>query len=104
MRCSDLRTSNHKFYGVNYNNSTYTSQPSYSQVFRWFREKFGLYGYVFKYSKHFNWKIDDEIGTIEFNQNDNIKTYEEAEFVCLRRLIETLKLKTNDQGRSETNV
>ena len=40
MRCSDLRTNEQKFNGVNYNSSTYTSQPTFSQAFRWFREKY----------------------------------------------------------------
>ena len=39
MRCSDLRTNEQKFSGVNYNSSSYVSQPLWQQVIDWFREK-----------------------------------------------------------------
>ena len=48
MRCTDLRTDEQKFNGVNYNSSSYTSQPTYSQAFRFFREEHGLYPDIYR--------------------------------------------------------
>ena len=42
MRCSNLRTNEQKFNGVNYNSSTYTSQPTFSQAFRWLYQKLDI--------------------------------------------------------------
>jgi hypothetical protein len=79
MRCTDLRTDEQKFNGVNYNSSSYTSQPTYSQAFRWFRKpKNGSYNHLdFMY---------------EYMKDDSI-TYEEAELECLKKLIEIVKEK-----------
>ncbi len=57
MRCSDLRTSDQKFNGVNYNSSTYTSQPSYDQVIDWFELK-GIFIELIIDS----WGEDDKVG------------------------------------------
>ena len=63
--------------------------PTYSQAFRWFREKHGLNSFVYHYGE------DGILDTIYFayNINDNLyasdfKIYEEAELACLRKLIE----------------
>jgi hypothetical protein len=62
--------------------------PTYSQAFRWFREKYNCHHTIklinekyvgIAYSSVVNFSID------EFN------TYEEAELACLRKLIETVK-------------
>jgi hypothetical protein len=109
MRCSDLRTNEQKFDGVNYNSSTYTSQPTFSQAFRWFREKhkingettylpnIGMYGIIASdmtvkpkdLSKGENFKRGSEV-------TDNYARYptrEEAESACLQKLIEIIKTK-----------
>lgn len=39
MRCTDLRTDEQQIEGVNYNSSTYTSQPLYQQIVDWLREE-----------------------------------------------------------------
>ena len=91
MRCTDLRTNEQKFNGVNYNSSSYTSQPTYSQAFRWFREKYGLC-LVIK-------PIDDKKLELGYNLLKNgliinaHTTYEEAELECLKKLIEIVKSK-----------
>jgi hypothetical protein len=63
--------------------------PTYSQAFRWFREKHGLNSFVYHYGE------DDILHIINFayNINNNIfesdfKLYEEAELACLKKLIE----------------
>jgi len=66
---------------------------TFSQAFRWFREKRGLYGYPFSQSSQTNiwfkyfiqqeWK--DQITSDSFN------THEEAELECLKKLIEIVK-------------
>ena len=65
----------------------FIAAPTFSQAFRWFREK----GYYF------------EIVTIEVNKEyelstlnelkNGFKTYEEAELACLQKLIEIVKTK-----------
>ena len=99
MRCIDLRTSEQRFNGVNYNNSTYTSQPTYSQAFRWFREKKLCDGSISRYAVSdggysYRWDIIHEYGVYEerhFKKGYN--TYEEAELACLKQLIEIVKSK-----------
>jgi len=70
----------------------YILAPTFSQAFRWFREKYGRLGCIQKSS--------DRSSFIYF-VNDNIfgyyDTYEEAELACLRRLIEIVKEKNNEQ-------
>jgi hypothetical protein len=68
--------------------------PTYSQAFRWFREKHGLNSFVYHYGE------DGILDTIYFayNINDNLyasdfKIYEEAELACLKKLIEIVKNK-----------
>jgi hypothetical protein len=73
----------------------YCLAPLYQQAFRWFREKYGLYGYPFSQSSQTNiwfkyfiqqeWK--DQITSDSFN------THEEAELECLKKLIEIIKEK-----------
>ena len=88
MRCSDLRTNEQQFNGVNYNSSTYTSQPTFSQAFRWFREKYS--DLDFGVSKIHN-------GTNNYHYHINLTweffegTYEEAELACLTKLIEIIQ-------------
>jgi hypothetical protein len=70
--------------------------PTYSQAFRWFREKYGhhfqpfvddnqTFGYLITY-------FTDE-ARIDKPIKRGFKTPEEAELVCLRQLIEILKEK-----------
>jgi hypothetical protein len=65
------------------------SSPTYSQAFRWFREKFGMC-IVIK-------PIDDKNLELGYNLLKNglmmgsHPTYEEAELACLQKLIEILQ-------------
>ena len=85
MRCSDLRTNEQKFNGVNYNSSTYTSQPTFSQAFRWFREKYKVHSSPKRYDET-KWWV--EWGTWT---SPVFETYEEAELAWLNKLIEIVK-------------
>ena len=97
MRCTDLRTSDQKFNGVNYNSSSYTSQPTLSQAFRWFREKYELFHSTNYQDDNsgpgsFDYEILDKRG--KHQQDDDspeFDTYEEAELACLTKLIEIVE-------------
>ncbi len=106
IRCTDLRTSEQKFNGVNYNSSTYTSQPTFSQAFRWFREKYSIQGYIYSSTVRGNkegtkqftgyiWNINRiDMPFISTDARDELHdTYEEAELACLKKLIEIVERK-----------
>jgi len=67
--------------------------PTFSQAFRWFREKHEV---VYSVRTNFNVEFYYEI-YIDHNRNeirsDYYKTYEEAELDCLKQLIELVKNK-----------
>ena len=80
--------------------------PTFSQVFRWFREKHALQGYVYsttvrggKEGKHFSdycWHIngiDMPFLSTDARDMENV-SYEEAELACLTKLIEIVELKS----------
>ena len=65
------------------------SAPTFSQAFRWFREKYGLLSYVDKcLTDTFRYNIDWDDSIIGLSGHP---TYEEAELACLRKLIEIVK-------------
>jgi hypothetical protein len=81
------------------NNDLYTiSIPTFSQCFRWFREKYNLHSNIS------SWRSDDnlsfyhefEIYSLESSHyTGNLYfTYEEAELECIKQLIEIAKTKT----------
>jgi hypothetical protein len=89
------------FYDLEMNKNSYSkdegwfTSPTYSQAFRWFREKYGLSGWV---NESFNTNnrqgvvsIKSEKG-LEYIQSAKttkiFETYEEAELECLKKLIE----------------
>jgi hypothetical protein len=73
------------------------SAPTFSQCFKWFREKYGLPSHIATYWQH-DWNnysyqyyfVQDKV---EWNGIEHYKTYEEAELACLRKLIEIVKNK-----------
>lgn len=79
--------------------------PTFSQAFRWFREKYNLKGFIgFRPNvKQFDCHVYDMSlsGTEyvkqrtleEFNKDPKVGTYEEAELECLKKLIEIVKKK-----------
>ena len=98
---------------VDFNNKNdsenFVSQPTFSQCFRWFREKYNLRGFIgFRPNvKQFDCHIYDmslsgkeyvEQRTMEeFNKDPKVGTYEEAELECLVKLIDIIK-KQNLKG------
>jgi hypothetical protein len=71
--------------------------PLYQQVFRWFREKYGYYYEIFvDDDKTFGFLISYflEIGRGDKPIQRKYNTYEEAEFECLKKLIEIVKEKS----------
>jgi hypothetical protein len=71
------------------------SAPTFSQAFRWFREKCNLYAcierveYIDSNEKGFQWYIFDKCS----NVGEKLMSYEEAELECLKKLIEIVKQK-----------
>ena len=95
-----------RLFSKKYQDTTFVSQsyveyingvclaPTFSQAFRWFREKYNLYISLNKY-KSPDMSIPILVYTHIYNENNNIcitvgefKTYEEAELECLKKLIE----------------
>ena len=70
----------------------FTSAPTYSQAFRWFREKHGYWSYIKEATKgtcrFYIEKFDEK-----FFNSDIIDSYEEAELACLEKLIKIVKKK-----------
>jgi hypothetical protein len=64
--------------------------PLYQQAFRWFRKKYELYSFVFKFDEGFGYETYKEGVT---QTNESFETYEEAELACLIKLIEITKTK-----------
>jgi hypothetical protein len=67
--------------------------PTFSQAFRWFREKYGYYPLIEMNEQFKKWlsrfcNIDGSICAIGVHS-----TYEEAELACLNKLIEIVKNK-----------
>jgi hypothetical protein len=59
--------------------------PTKSQVFRWFREKYEIHGFIIHYSRvMFRWCIDSGD---DFEESIKLDTYEEAENACIDKLI-----------------
>jgi hypothetical protein len=74
--------------------------PLYQQTFRWFREKYKLFGCIDLHTStptHWYIRVDDIIKNdyLFHSEDDNLEfnTYEEAELACLIKLIEIVKNK-----------
>ena len=74
--------------------------PTFSQAFRWFREKYGLIGFISFNKKstfrvetlpHSNIKLNSYKEKYFDNNGKMWDTYEEAELGCLKKLIEIVK-------------
>ena len=64
--------------------------PTFSQAFRFFREKYGLHYIICKNIQMdgYGYREVILIPYMEENKNTIFKTYEEAELECLKKLIE----------------
>ena len=69
--------------------------PLKQQVFRWFREKYNYWSYVYPYihdkTWHFHIQFYDSDMWGEVFLGNNFNTYEEAENACIDKLIELAK-------------
>jgi hypothetical protein len=78
--------------GALYENAGECLAPTFSQAFRWFREKYDLHGSVRKRNKngviYFEQIFDEDV-----LQNGPFSIYEEAELACLDKLIEIVESK-----------
>ena len=75
-----------------------TTSPTFSQAFRWFREKYGLIPNIhsiYEDETYTKIKFWFWFGNYEDDSDDEVfyKTYEEAELECLKKLIEIVKNK-----------
>jgi hypothetical protein len=77
------------------------SAPTYSQAFRWFREKFGLYPDIHRIGSggKFGACIEDLItgNSLEMAMEDP-SDYEEAELASLKKMIEIVKRTRRSQS------
>jgi hypothetical protein len=70
------------------------SSPTYSQAFRWFREKHNLWQIVMQNTdKDWTYDILPIIGIKDYQLFDVFDSYPESELACLKKLIEIVKEK-----------
>jgi hypothetical protein len=92
-------TQSSKFY-INDFNSLGVAAPTFSQAFRWFREKYGLFvaPSVISYENDpYLWFFEINSTVLLFGtdlgETSDFKTYEEAELACITKLIEIVENK-----------
>ena len=68
------------------------SAPTFSQAFRWFREKYKLHSTITSISQEsWQWHITKPGESLGKLYDEDFYTYEEAELACLKKLIEIVK-------------
>lgn len=67
-------------------------RPTYSQAFRWFKEKYGDF-------LRYDWGEVPHFLMIQIEMTKG-KTYEEAELACLRKLIEIVKKQNHEKPQT----
>lgn len=75
----------------------FISAPTFSQAFRWFREKCDLIGVILPYliiGNQWYYKVTNRNNNSGLPFEEVFKTYEEAEFACLIKLIEIVESKS----------
>jgi hypothetical protein len=71
----------------------FLAAPTFSQAFRWFREKHNIDSYHIEPTNNMFGNFYGVLGLRTATFNGGFKTYEEAELACLKKLIEILKQK-----------
>jgi len=84
-------------------NSDCITAPTYSQAFRWFREKYNINISINTVYSKYNENTSKKYGGVTDNESvfTNVgfhDTYEEAELACLKKLIELVKDSQKSQG------
>ena len=69
--------------------------PTFSQCFRWFREKYDLPSWIYTSNNKEFWYSVLKDGRMIVRDYKPFNTYEEAELACLTKLIEIIKTKQN---------
>jgi len=72
------------------------SAPTFSQAFRWFREKYGLFHSITEYNKDGSLIIEiskDRVEIFRKMTNFDFTEYREVELECLKKLIEIVRQK-----------
>jgi hypothetical protein len=93
---------NSKMRNVNNEIDDYISAPTFSQAFRWFREKYDLVHTVYSNASGYIWELhynQERGGTHICDSGESgdcemsgmFTTYEKAELECLKKLIEIVK-------------
>ena len=84
---------------INYTPHSVISAPTYSQAFRWFREKYSLIGSI-DYSNRLKWYYvlrefitSDILPNLNTSSKGEFKSYGEAELACLDKLLEIVESK-----------
>jgi hypothetical protein len=69
--------------------------PTFSQAFRWFREKYNMASFIQRFEGDvFDYEINSDIFKEVTDFGDGyFDTYEEAELTCLKKLIQIVKNK-----------
>ena len=78
---------------IDHGKNVVSSASTFSQAFRWFREKKNLCSWVYQSNSglyHYSILKDDRYLSSSYN---NETTYKEAELACLKKLIEIIKKK-----------
>jgi hypothetical protein len=82
---------------LKYDDFKHCTAPLYQQAFRWFREKHNLPSHIATYWQHdwnnYSYQYHFVENKTEWFGIEHYKTYEEAEFACLKKLIEIAKNK-----------
>ena len=77
-----------------YDSHSGVKAPTYSQAFRWFREKHNLFGQV-NIHTYFIYNISNGDFKMVKKYDKLFETYEETELACLKKLIEIVKENEN---------
>ena len=67
--------------------------PTFSQAFRWFREKYGMKFHIRQDIWNHWCRVTMILKDDEYTDIEDYETYEEAELECLKKLIEIVKEK-----------
>jgi hypothetical protein len=69
---------------------SFCTAPTYSQAFRWFREKHKLHNGIYPYYDEYEFQIKDFRLPTNPPINGGLMKYEEAELKCLKKLIQLI--------------
>jgi hypothetical protein len=86
----ELKTEKNSYYSdeTNY----WITVPTFSQAFRWFREKYQLHSTITSISQEsWQWHITKPGESLGKMYQIDFYTYEETELECLKKLIEIVK-------------